>query len=110
MIPSEDPSSLNDTGPRWSLETEFSDADYKCGARPGEVLRLRRELPVRDHLGNAIGTPHPAGGLWRVLKPRVGTPGILWMLDDRDELHTWDDSADLWNWFSRSTNPPTSDG
>ena len=65
MIPSEDPSSLNDTGPRWSLETEFSDADYKCGARPGEVLRLQQELPVRDHLGNPIGTPHPAGGLWR---------------------------------------------
>ena len=110
MIPSEDPSSLNDTGPRWSLETEFSDADYKCGARPGETLRLQQELPVRDHLGNPIDTPHPAGGLWRVLKPRVGTPGIVWMRDDRDKLHTWDDSADLWNWFSRSTNPPTSDG
>lgn len=110
MIPSEDPSSLNDTGPRWSLETEFSDADYKCGARPGEVLRLQRELPVRDHRGKPDGPPHPAGGLWRVLKPRAGTPGILWMRNDRGKLHTWDDSADLWNWFSRAANPHTRDG
>jgi hypothetical protein len=32
------------------------------------------------------------------------------MRDDRDELHTWDDSADLWNWFSRSTNLQASEG
>jgi hypothetical protein len=58
--------------------THYPVTEYRCGARTGDRVRLRRE----------IGS-HPAGEIWSVLPGAVEEPIVVWLRQADDETHTW---------------------
>lgn len=93
--------------PKWKLISEFPVIAYRRGARAGEPVRLRRELAIRDHLGNLTGKVYPAGEIWTVLRGTAEEPKVLWLRQPDGAKHTWDDTDDFWNWFERLPDSST---
>jgi 2-C-methyl-D-erythritol 4-phosphate cytidylyltransferase len=90
---------------KWKLVTSYPVTEYKCGARAGDKVRLRNELPIRTHKGKLIST-NPAGEIWTVLSGTKEKPPIIWLREPDGSRHTWDDSQDFLDWFEilRSAN------
>ena len=72
---------------------------YGCGLSAGDRLRLRRDLPIRDHKGRPTGVVHRAGEIWTVLTGDPLEPGIVWLRQPDGERHTWDET--VLDWFER---------
>ncbi len=81
--------------PEWQLIGDYPVTEYKCGARAGEQVRLRRDLVVRDHKGKPTGEVHREGELWTVLNGCAVPPFDVWLRqpDGHDD--------NFWNWFER---------
>lgn len=88
---------------KWKLVTEFPIAEYRCGARAGESVRLRRELPIYDHKSQPTGAVHRVGEIWTVVRGSAEEPRVLWLHEPNGSSHTWDDDAGFWDWFERVT-------
>jgi hypothetical protein len=86
--------------PKWKLVTRFPIRLYRCGARAGEQVRLRRKLVVRDHRNKPVGT-HAAGEIWTVVRGAAEEPRVLWLRQPDGVSHTWSDDDEFWRWFER---------
>lgn len=74
---------------------------YACGLRPGDRVRLLRDLVIRDHRNRPTGDMHPKGEIWTVLPDSCSTRRDLWFRQADGELHTWDDDQSVSDWFER---------
>lgn len=77
-----------------------SGVTYGCGLRPGDRVRLRKDLVIRDHLNRPTGEVHVKGEVWTVLPDCCGLHHDLWLEQPDGSPHTWDDSKDtVREWF-----------
>ena len=60
--------------------TEYPITQYRCGARAGDRVRLRRDIGE-----------HRAGEIWTVLGGAAEEPIVVWLRQADGELHTWSD-------------------
>ena len=75
---------------------------YRCGLLPGDQLRLKKDLVVRDHLDQPTGEVHSAGEVWAVTPDGCENPaGDLWLRQGDGELHTWSDDESVFEFFER---------
>jgi hypothetical protein len=86
---------------KWQLISADSVTEYKCGARAGERVRLRKDIVVRDHRGKPTGNVHRAGEIWFITKGSAVPPLDVWLRQPDGRAHTWDDDAGFWDWFER---------
>lgn len=86
---------------KWVIIESYPITEYRCGARAGDRVRLRRELIIEDQSGRKTGDVFPAGGVWTVLRGAKEEPRALWLRNPRDEVHTWDDDESFWKWFEK---------
>jgi len=86
---------------KWQLISADSVTEYKCGARAGERVRLRKDIVVCDHRGKATGDVHRAGEIWLVTRGSAEPPLDLWLRQPDGKAHTWSDDAHFWEWFER---------
>src|SRR5579859_5866529 len=86
---------------KWKLVTEFPVVEYRCGARAGDRVRLRREITVRDCYGNPNGKVHIIGEIWHVVRGADEEPRVVWLREPDGSAHTWDDNEALWDSFER---------
>ena len=98
---------MDKSKPNWKLVSEFPVTTYRCGARAGEPVRLRRELAIRDHNGRLTGKFHPVGETWTVVLGAAEEPRVLWLRQADGAPHTWDDTDEFWDWFERISDSPT---
>ena len=92
---------MSKSKPKVQLVCDYSITDYKCGARSGDRVRLRRDLVVQDHGGRPTGEIHRAGEIWSVINGSAVPPLDLWLRQPDGERHTWSDDDDFWTWFER---------
>lgn len=76
---------------------------YHCGLKAGQLLRLRADLPLVDHLGNVTNVIK-AGSTWTVLPGCSTDPGVVWLQEPSGERHTWDDDASIFEKFEIVTS------
>ncbi len=75
---------------------------YRCGLAPGDQLRLKKDLVVRDHLNRPNGKVHSAGEVWAVTADACeNSAGDLWLRQSDGELHTWSDDDSVFEFFER---------
>jgi hypothetical protein len=79
----------------YKLVTEYPITQYRCGARAGDRVRLRREMVVRDHKGKPTKEVHPAGEVWTVLRGTSEEPPVIWLRQPDGKSHTWSDDDDF---------------
>jgi hypothetical protein len=89
--------------PQWNLVTEYPIAEYRCGVRVGERVKLRQELIIQDHSGKPTFVHH-AGEIWTVLSGSTEPPVDVWLRQPDGERHTWSDDDDFWFRFERVTD------
>lgn len=87
----------------YKLVTEFPISEYRCGARAGERVRLRRELAVRNSHNRPTGKTHAVGEIWTVVRGAAKDLRVLWLHEPDGTSHTWDDDQGFWDWFERVT-------
>ena len=81
--------------PKWKLVDSFPITNYRCGARAGERVRLRRDLVITQG-GKPTGKVYRAGGIWRVVRGAREEPRVLWLKRPDEETHTWHDDERFW--------------
>jgi hypothetical protein len=75
---------------------------YLCGLKPGERVRLRKDLVVRYGRGSKRPSKvHTAGEIWKVLPGSCSVADDVWFETPDGEPHTWGDDATLYEWFER---------
>ena len=86
--------------PQWNLITEFSIATYECGAKAGEYIRLKKDLPITQGSNRVQVGVYKQGRTAVVLKGSKDSPLVLWCrwLDDGENF-TWDDEPEFFDWF-----------
>lgn len=83
----------------WRLIDRFDVASYRCGLRAGDVLALRKDLPVTDPGGKVVCVLRPADGTWLVLPTSREDP-VVRLEEPGGDVHTWDDdAASVEEWF-----------
>jgi hypothetical protein len=85
----------------WKLVDSFPVSEYRCGAKAGDRVRLRRELVIEDSSGKPTGKVFPSGDVWTVIRGAAEEPRVLWLRTSDQESHTWDDDASFWDWFEK---------
>jgi hypothetical protein len=70
---------------------------YKCGLVAGQRVRLKKELPIVNHLGK-VTEVQSAGEVWEVLSMSRLDP-VVWLRQPDGERHTWDDSDEIFEFF-----------
>lgn len=90
---------------KWKLVTSYPVTEYKCGAKAGDKICLRNELPIRNHKGK-ITHMYPAGTIWTVLSGTKEKPPIIWLREPDGSRHTWSDDQNFLDRFEilRSAN------
>ena len=83
----------------WKLVTGYELAEYPCGLRAGDRVRLTRELVVLAHTGE-INEVRPSGEVWTVLPGVENEPAVIWFRRPDGDRHTWD-AANVFDWFER---------
>ena len=75
---------------------------YKCGLRPGDLIRLKKELVIRDHRDRPTGKVHHVGEVWTVTEDGCSnSPGDLWLLQADGDRHTWSDDESVFEFFEK---------
>lgn len=75
-------------------------APYRCGLQPGQQVRLRKDLIIRDHKGRPTGRVHAKGEVWTVLPDSCSFRHDLWLQQPGGRPHTWDDDEEsVSEWF-----------
>src|SRR5437763_14011342 len=87
--------------PKWQLVSADTVTEYKCGARAGERVRLRKDIVVEDHRGKPTGTVHRAGELWLITKGSAVPPLDIRLRQPDGRAHTWADDAGSWDWVEK---------
>ena len=87
--------------PKFQLIGDYPITEYKCGARAGESVRLRRDIVTVDHKGNPTGVVHHKDEIWTVLSGSVEPPVVVWLKQPDGKRHTWSDDDDFWITFER---------
>lgn len=87
--------------PKFELVGDYPITDYKCGARSGDHVKLRRDIVVRDHKGKPTGKILPAGEIWSVINGSAVEPLDVWLRQPDGNRHTWSDDHDFSTWFER---------
>ena len=90
------------TKPKFQLISDYPITEYKCGARAGERLRLRREIVTVDHQGKPTGEIYQKGEIWTVLSGSTEPPVVVWLKQTDGKRHTWSDDNEFWIAFERS--------
>ena len=85
----------------WKLVNADSVTEYKCGARAGERVRLRKDIVVRDERGELTGDVHRAGEIWSITRGSAVPPLDVWLRQPDGHTHTWTDDNNFWSWFER---------
>lgn len=86
--------------PKWQLIGDYPITDYKCGARAGDRVRLRRDIVIEQR-GKPTGEVLRAGEIWSVISGSAVPPLDVWLRQPDGDRHTWSDDADFWTWFER---------
>jgi hypothetical protein len=89
----------------WKLIGSYTVPLYQCGLRAGQRVALLRDLVVRDHRDKPTGKVHPAGELYTVLHGSEADPGVVWLRQADGARCTWDDSAEIFEWFEVVDEP-----
>ena len=92
---------MSEPKPEWKLVTEYGVVHYICGLSAGDVVRLKKEIVVRDYRERPTGEVLPAGGLWNVLSGSKDDPGIVWLRQPDGARHTWVDDPSIFEWFEK---------
>jgi hypothetical protein len=87
--------------PDFKLVTDFPITEYRCGARAGEQVRLRRNIVMSDSKGTLTDEVHKAGEVWTVIAGAAEEPRALWLRQADGEIHTWSDDSEFWIQFER---------
>jgi 2-C-methyl-D-erythritol 4-phosphate cytidylyltransferase len=89
----------------WKLVTSYPVTKYKCGAKAGDKISLRNNLPIRTIRGEIIHT-HFAGEIWTVLSGTKEKPPVIWLRKSDGSRCIWSDDQDFLNQFEilRSAN------
>ena len=85
----------------WKLVTSdtMTLSVYPCGISAGDILRLSRELVIRDDKGRRTGEVRTVGETSTVLVGNPTAPEVIWLRWHDGEVHTWDDT--VLNWFEK---------
>lgn len=87
--------------PEWKLVFRGELTEYKCGAKAGDVVRLRSDIVCRwAATGKPTGVVYKAGECWRVLASSPEDP-VIWLLQADGKEHSWDDNESFWDQFER---------
>jgi len=81
--------------PKFELVTEYPITEYKCGLRRGDIIRLRKDLTIRDYKGNKTGV-FPQGEESIVLS---GTEGVIFLSRPNRKRHTWSDDESIFDFY-----------
>ena len=79
--------------------TEYPISEYRCGARAGDCVRLRRDMVVCDHKDRPTGEVHRAGEIWTVLRGTAEVQPIIWLRQPEGDAHTWSDDDNFLQTF-----------
>lgn len=77
----------------WKLITSYELANYPCGLKVGDQLRLRRDLIMTDHDGKPTGKSFLQGAVFEVLPGVTKEPNVIWLLSPDENRHTWDETS-----------------
>ena len=83
----------------YKLVTEYPVTEYRCGARAGDRVRLRRDFVLRDHKDRPTAEVHRAGEIWTVLPGTADKPPVIWLRQPDGNSHTWSDDDDFLQMF-----------
>lgn len=83
--------------PKWELITEYPVTEYKCGLRQGDIIRLHKDLTIRDHNGVETGV-FPCGEESVVLS---GMEGTIFLRRPNKKRHTWTDDDSIFEYYER---------
>lgn len=76
----------------------FDITEYRCGLKSGDMIRLKRDLPIFDE--NDMQTDcNKAGEIWSVIEGSSQDPTALWLRQANGELHAWDDDPSIFEQF-----------
>ena len=85
----------------WKLVFHGALTEYQCGAKAGDLVRLRSDIVCRWASTNKpTGVVHKAGEIWRVLASSPEDP-VIWLLQENGERCSWDDDESFWEQFER---------
>ena len=74
---------------------------YFCGLRPGDRVRLKKDLIVTDHNDQPTGEVHQLGEVWTVLEDACAGEHDLWLQQPDGSPHTWSDDQSIFEYFER---------
>lgn len=84
------------------LRHRLPDETYHCGLQPGDQVRLRKDLVIRNARGKATGKVHRSGEVWKVLPGSCSVADDVWFQTPDGSPHTWDDDAErVFEWFEK---------
>lgn len=86
---------------QWRLIGEYDVAEYRCGLRAGDRVRLIRDLEIADHIGAPTTEILQSGGIWQVLHGSRHDPGTVWLRQPDGQRHTWSDDDSIFEHFAR---------
>jgi|GEM_PF-2495707 len=93
--------SMNESGEStYEPVTKFDREIYSCGLAVNDRIRLREPLPIEDDNGVVVSR-HEPGEIWTVLTGSSQDPEALWLRQPDGELHSWDDSEEIFQTFER---------
>jgi hypothetical protein len=84
---------------KWKYIDKYDVATYQCGLRAGDVVQLHCDLVIKDSHENPTGEVYPAGERWRVLAGTSKDPGVVFLLQPNNEMHTWNDDQSIYEMF-----------
>lgn len=85
----------------WKLVGQYGVAEYKCGLRQGDKIRLKKDIQVTYSDGVPSGDIHRAGEIWSVLSGSPQDPDIVFLLQPDGKRHTWSDDSSIFDAFEK---------
>ncbi len=74
---------------------------YSCGLRPGDRVRLKKDLIFTDQKDRPTGEVRKAGEVWIILADSCESKHDLWLQQPDGSPHTWDDDESVFQYFER---------
>jgi hypothetical protein len=83
------------------LPNEYSVAEYQCGLKAGDRVKLVREIVIMDDYGLPTGIVYDKGEVWTVQPGARNEPVVVWFRRADGKLHTWDDNEAIYKTFQK---------
>jgi tetratricopeptide (TPR) repeat protein len=91
------------TGERYTVISEFPVAEYRCGLKAGDQVRLKKPFAVKASTDRATGEVHPRGEIWTVLRGS-DIDGDMWLRQADGSQTFWEDDREAVDeWFELIT-------